>query len=207
MAPGLRNAWIRSSRLRRMHHIRLLVLFDSVWDPNPKLGPQAPPRPACTNSVAAKPGSKGAGRSQRISEARGLLRGVVENSGTTNACWRGTCGTNQTTTNDGNTKTEGQSERGQRTASKGVCWAREAGAQQPLTSGVGGRLDSRKAQRDGKDSTGRVRRDQLSQLRQAGAVQKRILSLQPYGRPLICTEYMARGNGSTFEGSLRLRRI
>ncbi len=32
--------------------------------------------------------------------------------------------------------------------------------------------------------------------------EKRILSLQPYGRPLICTEYMARGNGSTFEGSL-----
>jgi hypothetical protein len=30
----------------------------------------------------------------------------------------------------------------------------------------------------------------------------RIHELQPLGRPLICTEYMARGNGSTFDGSL-----
>src|SRR5437016_4347054 len=31
---------------------------------------------------------------------------------------------------------------------------------------------------------------------------KRILWLQPYRRPILCTEYMARGNGSTFQGSL-----
>jgi hypothetical protein len=30
----------------------------------------------------------------------------------------------------------------------------------------------------------------------------RILELKPLGRPIICTEYMARGNGSTFDGSL-----
>ena len=32
--------------------------------------------------------------------------------------------------------------------------------------------------------------------------EKRIKYLQRYNRPIICTEYMARGNGSTFEGSL-----
>jgi len=32
--------------------------------------------------------------------------------------------------------------------------------------------------------------------------EKRILWLQPYHRPILCTEYMARGNGSTFQGSL-----
>ena len=26
--------------------------------------------------------------------------------------------------------------------------------------------------------------------------------LQRYGRPVICTEYMSRGNGSTFKGSM-----
>jgi hypothetical protein len=30
----------------------------------------------------------------------------------------------------------------------------------------------------------------------------RIKQLLPYGRPILCTEYMARGNGSTFDGSL-----
>jgi hypothetical protein len=32
--------------------------------------------------------------------------------------------------------------------------------------------------------------------------EKRIIWLQRYKRPIICTEYMSRGNGSTFQGSL-----
>ena len=32
--------------------------------------------------------------------------------------------------------------------------------------------------------------------------EKRIQWLQRYHRPILCTEYMARGNGSTFQGSL-----
>src|SRR5207253_10239464 len=36
--------------------------------------------------------------------------------------------------------------------------------------------------------------------------EKRIAWLQPYHRPIICTEYMARGNGSTFQGSLPIAR-
>jgi hypothetical protein len=32
--------------------------------------------------------------------------------------------------------------------------------------------------------------------------EKRIKWLQAFGRPILCTEYMARGNGSTFQGSL-----
>jgi hypothetical protein len=31
---------------------------------------------------------------------------------------------------------------------------------------------------------------------------KRIQWLQRYGRPILCTEYMSRGNGSTFQGSM-----
>src|SRR5205085_9193538 len=32
--------------------------------------------------------------------------------------------------------------------------------------------------------------------------EKRVKSLARYNRPLLCTEYMARGNKSTFEGSM-----
>jgi hypothetical protein len=32
--------------------------------------------------------------------------------------------------------------------------------------------------------------------------EKKVLSLQQYRRPILCTEYMARGNGSTFQGTL-----
>jgi hypothetical protein len=36
------------------------------------------------------------------------------------------------------------------------------------------------------------------------SMQARIGQLRKYGRPLLCTEYMARGNGSTFEAILPL---
>ena len=36
----------------------------------------------------------------------------------------------------------------------------------------------------------------------APELEKRIGWLKRYNRPLLCTEYMARGNGSTFEGAL-----
>jgi hypothetical protein len=32
--------------------------------------------------------------------------------------------------------------------------------------------------------------------------EKHLVSLQKYRRPILCTEYMARGNGSTFQGTL-----
>ena len=36
--------------------------------------------------------------------------------------------------------------------------------------------------------------------------QKRIVSLQRYNRPILCTEYMARGNQSTFQGLMPIGR-
>ena len=36
--------------------------------------------------------------------------------------------------------------------------------------------------------------------------ERRVKQLQAYGRPLICTEYLARGAGSTFDTSLPLAR-
>jgi len=36
--------------------------------------------------------------------------------------------------------------------------------------------------------------------------ERRVKQLQPYGRPMICTEYLARGAGSTFDTSLPLGR-
>jgi hypothetical protein len=82
-------------------------------------------------------------------------------------------------------------------------WARAAKPRQPLTSGVWqGDWSLDKA-----SPTARV------QLAQSDVISfhnyetgdkftARIESLEKYGRPLLCTEYMARGNNSTFEGIL-----
>ncbi len=80
--------------------------------------------------------------------------------------------------------------------------------QQPLTSGVW------KGDWSSDDKLSPTERLQLEQSDvisfhnyDSGAeFEKRIMWLQRYHRPILCTEYMARGNGSTFEGSLPIAR-
>jgi len=84
-------------------------------------------------------------------------------------------------------------------------WAREAGATQPLTSGVW---------KDGNWGTfEKLSAMEKIQIENSDVISfhsyekpeefgRRVKGLQNYHRPLICTEYMARGNGSTFEGTL-----
>ncbi|HET9804514.1 MAG TPA: hypothetical protein VFP96_14840, partial [Candidatus Acidoferrum sp.] len=61
------------------HHIRpVLVLFDSVWDPDPKLGPQAPPRPGVHNSRwLQSPGAKALEDRGEYPRLEAYVRGVV----------------------------------------------------------------------------------------------------------------------------------
>src|SRR5712664_413412 len=61
------------------HHIRpVLVLFDSVWDPDPKLGPQAPPRPGVHNSRwLQSPGAKALMDRAEQPRLEAYVRGVV----------------------------------------------------------------------------------------------------------------------------------
>ena len=85
------------------------------------------------------------------------------------------------------------------------AWARAAGAEQPLTSGVW------KGDWSSDDKLSPMERIQLEHSDvisfhnyDSGAeFEKRIVWLAAaYRRPILCTEYMARGNGSTFQGSL-----
>ncbi|HXJ44584.1 MAG TPA: hypothetical protein VNH18_35180, partial [Bryobacteraceae bacterium] len=84
------------------------------------------------------------------------------------------------------------------------AWSRAAKATQPLTSGIWrGDWSSHQAlspmakmQVDLSDIISFHNYDKAEEF------EKRMLLLQRQGRPVLCTEYMARGNGSTFEGSL-----
>ena len=61
------------------HHIRpVLVLFDSCWDPNPKLGPQHPPIPGVHNSGwVQSPGAKALEDPSQEPRLRAYVEGVV----------------------------------------------------------------------------------------------------------------------------------
>jgi hypothetical protein len=84
------------------------------------------------------------------------------------------------------------------------AWARSARPEQPLTSGVwqgdwsspANLTPMARVQLDSSDVVS------FHSYEPAAGFEKRIQSLQQYHRPILCTEYMARGVGSTFEGSL-----
>ena len=84
------------------------------------------------------------------------------------------------------------------------AWARSAKPQQPLTSGV---WQGDWSTEEKMSETARLQialSDIVSfhNYDDAEEFEKRINWLARYRRPLLCTEYMARGNGSTFQGSL-----
>ena len=83
-------------------------------------------------------------------------------------------------------------------------WARAANPRQPLTCGVwkGDWSDPAKMTRTDKIQV--ELSDVISFHNYDGPeeFEKRVKWLQRYNRPLLCTEYMARGNKSTFQGTM-----
>ncbi len=92
---------------------------------------------------------------------------------------------------------------------RAFAWAREAKPEQPLTSGVwkGDWSTAEKMtamdrlQIDLSDVVTFHNYDSPTEF------EKRINWLKRYNRPLICTEYMARGNGSFFFGSMPVGKV
>ena len=88
---------------------------------------------------------------------------------------------------------------------KVFAWARAAKPTQPLTSGVwqGDWSTDEKMSRDGADARSPTPTwSRSTTTTTAAELEKRIGWLKRYNRPLLCTEYMARGNKSTFASSL-----
>jgi hypothetical protein len=83
-------------------------------------------------------------------------------------------------------------------------WARDEHPTQPLTSGVWAG-DWSVAERESSTTKIQLAESDILSFHNYGwpeAFEARIKELQPFGRPILCTEYMARGAGSTFDGSL-----
>jgi endo-1,4-beta-mannosidase len=61
------------------HHIGVMfVIFDAVWDPNPKLGPQREPKPGLHNSGwVQSPGAAYLGHPEKLDELKPYVAGVI----------------------------------------------------------------------------------------------------------------------------------
>lgn len=186
------------------HKIKpMFVLFDSVWDPNPHLGPQPKPRPGVHNSRwVQSPGAEALEESSQYPRLEQYVRGVVGAFANDDRVlawdiWNEPDNTNGSSYKDPKNKVELVLA----LLPKAFEWARSAHPQQPLTSGIWHEDPSKP------DTLSPMAKEQLGlsditsfhNYDPAANFEQEVKWLQTFGRPIICTEYMARPRGSTFE--------
>jgi hypothetical protein len=206
---GFRRRIDRFLAIASRHHIRpMFVLFDSCWDPYPRLGPQRAPVPGVHNSGWVQ--SPGAAALDKTAEYPRLERYVVELIGAYARdprilawdIWNEPGNTNASSY--GKVELKHKVDIVVALLPRAFAWARSAGPMQPLTSGVWQGNWASPAELDPLQRLQMEQSDVVSfhSYDPAAEFEKRIVQLQAWRRPILCTEYMARGNGSTFEGSL-----
>lgn len=189
------------------HHIRpLLVLFDSCWETNPHPGPQHPPIPGIHNSGwVQSPGKRELLDAAYEPKLQAYVVGIVGAFAQDNRIlgwdvW------NEPDNGGGDVAADvpAKVQRVNELLPKAFAWARSAHPSQPLTSGawVGNWSDPAK-----ESITTRIQltESDVISFHNYGWPEEfaaRIVELQALHRPIVCTEYMARGAGSTFDGSL-----
>jgi hypothetical protein len=208
-ADGFRKRVDQFLDIAARHHIKpLFVLFDSCWDPHPKLGPQHAPKPGVHNSGwLQSPGADALQDPSQYARLEEYVKGIVGAFGKDDRVlgwdvWNEPDNTNASSY--GSQEPKNKVELVLKLLPQVFQWAREAGAGQPLTSGVW------KGDWSSDDKLAPMERIQLEQsdvisfhnYDKGSEFEKRITWLQRFKRPILCTEYMARGNGSTFQESL-----
>jgi hypothetical protein len=187
----------------------VFVLFDSCWDPKPQLGPQHPPIPGVHNSGwVQSPSGADLGNPASYPQLKAYVEGIVgafAQDGRIRAwdVWNepDNHGPPEYAANEAQDKVGHVA----KLLPEVFAWARSRHPIQPLTSGVWNHDDWTP-----NGPLTPVERIQLSQsdvisfhdYNWPEKLEARITQLKQYGRPIICTEYMARGAGSTFDGSL-----
>ena len=196
------------------HDIKVMfVLFDSCWHPEPRLGPQPAPLAHVHNSGWVQspgvPALRDPGATARL---RAYVTGVVRHFAADPRVvvwdiW------NEPDNFDGGAAQRPGLEPKDKPVlvnallAQAFAWAREAEPSQPLTSGVW--RDS-----DNIDTLDDCKRIQLANsdvisfhsYGDPPSLDRCLANLATYDRPLLCTEFMARPNGSVFDPHLRMLR-
>lgn len=200
--------------LAAKHKIRpLLVLFDSCWDPNPEAGPQHRPIPGVHNSGwMQSPGTARLLDKSTHPALKTYVQDLVKTFAEDDRILGWDVWNEPDNLGGGGYKQIDEQVKVDAVADllpQVFAWVRAMNPRQPLTSGVW----------KGDDWTpaGKLNAVEKIQLAESDIIsfhdyswpevfEARIKQLQAYARPIICTEYMARGNGSTFDGDLPIAR-
>lgn len=188
----------------------MLVPFDSVWDPFPKLGPQEEPVPGVHNSRWVQSPhidiQKDLARHDDLKPYfTSILRRFKDDDRV--YLW-------DLFNEPGNPVPQHQPKEGWTREEKEKAhvvllnklfdWAREVNPSQPLTAGVWVEVGRRTNPVTELDRVMLERSDVITfhSYDPPRGLKTAVEWLKESGRPILCTEYMARGAGSTFEGSM-----
>jgi hypothetical protein len=188
------------------HSIKpIFVIFDSCWDPFPVLGPQHRPTPGVHNSGwVQSPGERALEDPNQVPRLRAYVHGLIAAfAGDSRILawdlWNEPDNSNAIAY--GSVEAKDKTTLVDELLPKVFAWARDAHPLQPLTSGV---WNGDWSNLDLMTPVARIQVEQsdIITFHNYGwpeEFEKRIKELQQFHRPIICTEYMARGAGSLFE--------
>jgi hypothetical protein len=192
------------------HHIKpLLVLFDSCWDPDLQLGKQRAPIPGVHNSGwVQSPGRAALDDPAQVPRLEAYVKGVIGAFAHDDRILGWDLWNEPDNAGGGNYATKESRDKFGHVAQllpQVFAWAQSVDPIQPLTSGLWHDDDWSKP-----DTLNAVEKTQLEQsdvitfhdYNWPERFSARIGQLTGYGRPLICTEYMARAAGSTIDAVL-----
>jgi hypothetical protein len=196
----------------------VLVLFDGCWDPHPHLGEQAPPVPHVHNSRwVQSPGAAILQNASRHAALRSYVYGVVHqyrndarvvawdvfnepDNGNMNSYGSG--GPAHSAFKELEPMAKAKAARA--LLLQAIPWVRAAAPSQPLTVGVYSAETGDAAADAYRHETGEMVLEMVDvpsfhEYGDVFAARTRVANLSALRRGLICTEYMARSTGSTFE--------
>lgn len=195
--------------IAQKHHIRtVFVLFDSCWDPDPKLGPQLAPIPGVHNSRWVQaPGRRELVDAAAYPRLKEYVQGIIGRFANDPRIlawdvWNEP--ENRSPVAAGKSELPNKKDLVLHLLPQVFAWAREKNPTQPLTSGIY-EGDWSSATKMNPIQKVQMEESDIISFHNYGwpeAFEARIRELQQFQRPIICTEYMARGAGSTFDESL-----
>jgi hypothetical protein len=194
------------------HNISVMfVLFDSCWHPVPKLGKQPEPLPHTHNSGwVQSPGIEVLKNPSAYPHLKEYVQGVVKHFSSDERVVVWDVWNEPDNFDGGAARRQGLEPRNKPALVNALlpqvfAWIREVNPSQPLTSGVW------------RDSENILRLDDCKRIQlshsdvvsyhtygDVPSLERCLKNLSTYGRPLLCTEFMARPNGSVFDPHLEL---
>ncbi len=205
--PGLLARMETFLSIAKRHHIGVMfVLFDSVWNPFPEKGKREYKMGVHNSGWLQSPGLEILKDLKNHDSLEGYVKGVISHFANDSRIhvwdlFNEPCNTN--ITSYGVHEPANKADLSLALLAKTFQWAREINPAQPLTAGVWiGEwcdLKIKPLDRYMLDNSDIIT---FHNYESPEEMERRIIILQRFNRPILCTEYMARGFNNTFESIL-----